>query len=101
MSVYYSPENHGLEIVGTAEAGWDYEFDMFVIWRDATGQLYYAMDSGCSCPSPFEDYEDVSDLSYGTPQEVHEALDEWSDSSYYREGRETAATELHKTLAFL
>lgn len=33
-----------------------YEFDMTAIVRKkATGELFYATDQGCSCPSPFED----------------------------------------------
>ena len=35
----------------------DYEFHILSVWRDErTGHLYYAEDSGCSCPTPFEDY---------------------------------------------
>lgn len=32
-----------------------YSFDDIIVWKDKeTGKLYYAEDSGCSCPSPFE-----------------------------------------------
>ncbi len=57
MNIYYSPEEYGLEVVFEKEAGRDYDFDMFVVWRDPdTGQLYWGEDAGCSCPSPFEGY---------------------------------------------
>lgn len=54
---YYDPQMYGLELVGTVD--WTdepYEFDMTAVWRDPqTGDLFYADDSGCSCPIPFED----------------------------------------------
>lgn len=62
---YYYPENMGLEILTTLDDySLSYEFDMFVVWKSIDGDaLYYASDSGCSCPSPFEDYTSVSDLN--------------------------------------
>lgn len=70
--VYNSPAEHGLEIVGDIE--WDdeaYSFNMTAVWRDPqTGQLYWADDSGCSCPSPFEDVRSRADLTAGTTDEL-------------------------------
>ena len=56
MNIYYNPEKFGLRPVGEAEfSSGGYEFDTTVVWQDVeTGALYYADDSGCSCPSPFE-----------------------------------------------
>ncbi len=35
-----------------------YSFDLLVVWRNIiTGEVVYATDSGCSCPSPFENHE--------------------------------------------
>ena len=65
MNVYYNPEKHELEPL----LEWDYSdgkycFDKRVVWRHKpTGKLYTARDRGCSCPSPFEDYNGVADLS--------------------------------------
>lgn len=60
---YYNPEACGLEVVATAEYVSGYEFDMRVVWRHpASGRYYTARDSGCSCPTPFEDYHKLSDL---------------------------------------
>lgn len=54
-NVYYHPEKSGLTTTGEVDfSSGCYEFDYTVVWRDASGQLYYADDSGCSCPSPFE-----------------------------------------------
>lgn len=53
MNLYSSPEKFGL-----VEVEWSdgcYQFDLTVVWRDTqTGALYFADDSGCSCPVPFE-----------------------------------------------
>jgi hypothetical protein len=62
MNIYYSPEKFGLTIFGSLEKGGAYEFDTFVVFANADGDLFYATDSGCSCPTPFED-TGVGDLS--------------------------------------
>lgn len=62
-NVYYSPEKFSLEVVGEIEfSDMDYVFDTRVIWKHSSGKLYTARDSGCSCPSPFEDYSKLEDL---------------------------------------
>lgn len=34
-----------------------YEYDTFIVLRHIpSGRLFYANDSGCSCPTPFEDF---------------------------------------------
>jgi hypothetical protein len=82
-NAYDSPEKLGLEIFGAAsDDDLSYEFDMFVVWLDAEGRLYYAYDSGCSCPSPFEDFQKVSDLcGPATAAGVQAALTEWAGSN--------------------
>ena len=62
--VYYNPEDHGLEIVGEISFDDDsYQFEMGVVWwHPERRAFFYATDSGCSCPSPFEDYLSVDDL---------------------------------------
>jgi hypothetical protein len=63
-NLYYDPEKFGLETVG--EIDWsdgNYCFDYTVVWkRTSDGRFVYADDSGCSCPSPFED-KGVEDLT--------------------------------------
>ncbi len=61
-NIYYHPEKFDLEIVDMIEDEPDYDFDMFVVWKDKEGNLYYAEDSGCSCPSPFENINSVEQL---------------------------------------
>lgn len=78
---YHNPSKLGLRIVGTADAGMGYEYDLFVVWTDQAGQLYYAQDAGCSCPSPFEDYKTLESLTKATPAELDAALIKWGLSN--------------------
>lgn len=60
---YYNPEAFGLELVAEEDWGGSYEFDIRVVWlHKKSGELYTARDSGCSCPSPFENYTSLADL---------------------------------------
>jgi hypothetical protein len=69
---YSNPEIFGLVTVGSAQWGEaDWNFNLTAVWRDPnTGQLYWADDSGCSCPSPFEDITDRDGLTAATKHEV-------------------------------
>ena len=70
--VYYHPEKIGLDLIGDVE--WSdepYEFDMTAVWQDPTTRgIYYADDSGCSCPSPFENFHTRDDLTCATKAQV-------------------------------
>lgn len=62
MSDYIEPRWDGSEESDyefVAEVDWDheaYQFNMTRVYaHKTTGELFYATDSGCSCPSPFED----------------------------------------------
>lgn len=85
-NIYYSPSQFGLEMVGEVE--WSdepYQFDLTVVWRrKADGQLFYADDEGCSCPSPFEDYKGVEDLTEASMFEISGHL---IDTAKYRARR--------------
>jgi hypothetical protein len=85
---YYHPDKYDLTILGEVQWGEpSYDFDLTVVWQGSDGQLYMADDSGCSCPSPFEE------TSFESLQRVtkHEALeyltnrgkagdDDWEDA---------------------
>lgn len=97
---YYNPEVFGLRVI--AEIEWYepcYSFDTTVVWKhDASGKYYFASDSGCSCPSPFEDYDELDDISSGS---MHDAIDyinserrPGSSSESYWEPQWVRATEL-------
>ena len=53
---YYSPEKVGLTVIGELDDADSYEFNTIVAWTDGKN-IYWAHDSGCSCPTPFEEYE--------------------------------------------
>ncbi|WP_328967944.1 DUF7574 domain-containing protein [Streptomyces sp. NBC_00239] len=62
-NIYYSPEKFGLKELGEVDTGGSYEFNKFVAWsRPDDGAVFWSTDSGCSCPSPFEDLESVDSL---------------------------------------
>lgn len=74
---YYNPEKHGLVKVTEHElAEASYSFDILAVWKGAAG-YYLATDSGCSCPTPFEDYEGVADMT--GPLTVEQAIEESSN----------------------
>lgn len=80
--VYYQPEKFGLSIVAEDDQGGSYEFDKFVVWADVNRNYYWATDSGCSCPSPFEDYTSVSDLTAASAADILKAYNSWYDNRY-------------------
>lgn len=60
---YYDPEACGLKMVDSFELRDEsYEFDLVAVWKDEHNQLYWAMDSGCSCPTPFENFHSIESL---------------------------------------
>lgn len=76
--LYYNPQEYGLVTVATYDAFEPgYDFDMLVVWREtATGKLWAATDSGCSCPTPFEDHTWPTDFTeVRSWQDVKELLD--------------------------
>jgi hypothetical protein len=84
-NVYYSPEYFDLSIVGTAELEEGcYSFYTLCVWKGASG-FYLATDSGCSCPSPFENYNGVDDLTgpLSAAQAIEEATSLWTQAGAY------------------
>ena len=74
--VYMQAEKFGLSIVGELDDPFaDYSFVMLVVWQHEDGRLFYATDSGCSCPSPFEDFHSIDSLTEIT-DESWEAFEE-------------------------
>lgn len=89
-NMYYNPEDNGLESVG--ELSWideSYEFDLTAVWKKKRGEYYYASDSGCSCPCPFEDLTESDLAGPYTKAELRNRLQALvsertdSDSGYY------------------
>lgn len=64
MNAYYEPGKLGLSVVATADQeNMSWEFDTFVVWKHNDGRIFCASDSGCSCPTPFEDYTTLESLT--------------------------------------
>jgi hypothetical protein len=85
-NLYYAPQTWGLELVGEIEySSGSYEFDTRIILKDADGKFFMARDSGCSCPTPFEDFESLSDLETPTiaflMNEVSKEMESYSQTS--------------------
>jgi hypothetical protein len=89
VNVYYDPEKFGLKTVGEVEmSSGSYEFDLIVVWQDSTGRYLWGLDSGCSCPAPFEGHG-VNDLTSGTAHEAAAAVQKaLADRPRYYAGQE-------------
>lgn len=87
MNVYYNPASSALETVGEVEwSSEPYEFNLTVILRQED-DFYWADDSGCSCPTPFENHRFPDHYEKGTKfhaaamlQDKLAELQEWQDS---------------------
>lgn len=57
-NVYYNPSQFGLTLLECLdEPGLSYEYHtLIVLQHNKTGRVFYAEDSGCSCPTPFEQF---------------------------------------------
>lgn len=92
---YSSPEKHGLTMVGEVEwADESYQFDLTAVWRADDGTLYWGDDSGCSCPSPFEDVGSVAELTTGTFHELAAHLNDRLTGEYVCASAAGDVTEL-------
>lgn len=61
---YYNPKDCGLKLIATLDRSeGSYKFDYLCIWEKDKA-FYYAFDSGCSCPTPFENYHHLADFTY-------------------------------------
>ena len=82
-SLYGSPESWGLEVVGEVDSGGDYEFDKTCVWRHkSSGALFWAHDSGCSCPLPFENYSSLMELDTLTSKEDFKAFEMFLEKNH-------------------
>ncbi len=96
-NVMYHPEAYGLvELFQVELAEPDYSFDILACLKGDKG-YYLATDSGCSCPSPFESYGGIDDLTgpLTAEQAREEATALWSGSyggGYDKEAFEEALT---------
>lgn len=97
-NIYGTPEAFELEVVACHDfSDGCYCFDYRVIWKDKKGKLLTARDSGCSCPSPFEEYAKVSDLEdFSVSYLIEEAREEARKNSYEGDPIEPWITKLRQ-----
>ena len=75
-NIYYNPENSGMTIFDSIDTAGSYEFDIFLILKKLDdNSLYYTYDSGCSCPTPFEDVCEVDEITHATLYNFEQALE--------------------------
>lgn len=78
-NIYYNPKECGLEIIDTLdESGLSYEFNTLIVVRATdTNRMYWAHSSGCSCPTPFEEYSYASAENHNLNEIRRETLDQF------------------------
>lgn len=104
--VYYDASEFGLEkVLEINEKDLAYEFDMFVVWKK-DDVYYWASDSGCSCPSPFENYTSVEMLEHGPKERARDAaieyvreLEKRARTYAYSGGADMTVDEVRRALA--
>lgn len=52
--IYDNPNDFELTLVRDVDIADSYEFDIVGIWKTSDGRHLIGHDSGCSCPTPFE-----------------------------------------------
>lgn len=81
---YDNPSSWNLDMIAEFDkSDGSYQFDLIVIWKTDEGYLLIGTDSGCSCPSPFERVEHVSELTHVNPDniagDIRSAVGEWDE----------------------
>ena len=79
----YNPSSWGLNIIGSVELnGESYQFNKIYVWKRQDGKVFYGQDSGCSCPTPFEDFHSYSDMIEVTKESLNTLRDILRNSDY-------------------
>jgi len=58
MNPYYNAEELELDMIVFDEPDLSCAYNTLCFWATKDGQVYSAHDSGCSCPTPFENAHD-------------------------------------------
>lgn len=95
---YYDPKKCGLEKVAELDfSDGCYNFNITAVWTKAgEKKFYWADDSGCSCPSPFENYSEHEQLESGGFKQIRDHLNSRFDGDAW--GQYVKITELHPVL---
>lgn len=57
MNPHYDSDKLGWEVITFDQPDMSYEFNTLCFWKTKEGLVFSAQSSGCSCPTPFEEYE--------------------------------------------
>lgn len=82
--LYNQPEAFGLESFGSVDHGGGWDFNIFAVWRSVEDPalFYWGTDSGCSCPSPFENQTSLEDTDgKGTARDAAQAFTTWNGTT--------------------
>ena len=55
INPYYHPEKIDAQMMAFEEPDMSYEYNTLAFWVTPDGKVFTGQDSGCSCPTPFED----------------------------------------------
>lgn len=87
INPYYSPGALDLEMISFDEPNLSYEYNTLCFWATKEGQIYSMVNSGCSCPTPFENYkgETLKDIlplldRVGSLEQAESTFNYWGDS---------------------
>ena len=84
--MYNDIDSLGLTFIAEAELNYpDYSFDLVGAWKNADGGIFLGTDSGCSCPTPWENHGVADDFTgpLTKDQAVEEATSIWRSSGEY------------------
>lgn len=105
--IYNHPEEFGTEIVGTVDLDEpSYSFNYALVSRNLTsGRFYVNTDSGCSCPSPFEDFTTKTSLGMSlSAQEaatrVQQLVDEANTRDDWSKFKADASAVISKIMSY-
>lgn len=101
--VYSQPEQFGLTLLREIDLYERcYSFDLVVVWWHEDGTIYWGTDSGCSCPSPFEDITSLDQLhvapSWSELEAALLALDPNKSTISYISANENYAAEVAEVI---
>lgn len=76
MNLYYYPEHQGCKIVAVLDQAGAYAFNT-ILFVQKDGEVRYACDSGCSCPTPFDGVTWESATPVRNSGDVERAVMRW------------------------
>lgn len=81
--LYYEAENLGFTQVIEEDIAGLYEFDSVLVVKAPDGTMWAAHDSGCSCPTPFEDQAWPADwVPIREPGDINALVNDWGGDDH-------------------